>query len=157
MVCGPGADAVVADGFDDVAADCESVDRATVAPAGGATNNRTAPKVAAGGSTRQRIGPRGRIHVLATSSEPGYAAASGFLDAGGLRLPLRSDRRRISVGGGGAMLTVKLTRGQLRECRRVLKRKRKNRRRVTIRLGVVATNLAGNSSEVRAPRIRLRR
>ena len=34
VTCGPGADAVGADGFDDVAADCESVDRATVAPAG---------------------------------------------------------------------------------------------------------------------------
>jgi len=154
IACGPGRDVVVADGFDTVAADCESVDRATVpASPDVARDDGAPPKVEAGGSTRQRIGKRGRIRLLATSSEPGYVAASGFLDVAGLALPLKSNRRRVAVGGAGAVLTVKLSRRQLRECRRVLRRKR----RVTVRLGVVATDLAGNSSEVRAPRIRLRR
>jgi hypothetical protein len=48
---------------------------------------------------------------------------------------------------------VQLSRRQLREFRRAFAR----RRRVTVRLGVVATDLAGNSRAVRAPRIRLRR
>jgi len=154
VACGPGADAVVADVPDSVAADCESVDRTGMGQLPDSVGDDSkGPKVAAGGSTRQRIGRRGRIRVLATSSEPGFAAASGFLNAAGLRLPLTSDRRRVPVGGAGVTLTVKLTRRQLREARRVLKRGR----RVTVRLGVVATDLAGNSSAVNAPRIRLRR
>ena len=154
VACGPGADAVVADVPDSVAADCESVDRTGLAPLPDSLgNDRKGPKVAAGGSTRQRIGRRGRIRVLATSSEPGFAAASGFLDIAGLQLPLQSDRRRITVGGAGVTLTVKLSRRQMRQARRALKR----RRAVSVRLGVVATDRAGNSSAVRAPRIRLRR
>jgi len=91
--------------------------------------------------------------VLATSSEPGFAAASGFIDIAGLALPLKSDRKRIPVGGAGVTLTVRLSRSQMRQCRRAFKR----RRRVSVRLGVVATDLAGHSAAVRAPRIRLRR
>ena len=155
VTCGEGADQVVADSFDDVAGDCETVGRATVAPptGGGGGDDGAPPKVEAGGSTRQRIGRRGRIRVLATSSEPGFAAASGFLDVAGLNLPLKSDRRRVAVGGAGVVLTVKLSRRQMKECRRVFKR----RRRVVVRLRVVATDLAGHSSAVTAPRIRLRR
>ena len=153
VTCGDGNDEVTADSFDDVAGDCESILRASV-PASTDTlaDDGKPPKVAAGGSTRQRIGRRGRIRVLATSSEPGFAAASGFIDIAGLALPLKSDRKRIAVGGAGVTLTVKLSRSQLRQARRALKR----RRRVSVRLGVVATDLAGHSSAVRAPRIRLR-
>ena len=153
ITCGEGADRVEADTLDTTAGDCEVVLRLPVPPpqdSGGDDGAR--PRVQAGGSTLQRIGRHGRVRVLATSSERGFAAASGFLDAGGLSLPLQSDRRRITVAGGGVTLTVKLSRSQLRECRRVLARGR----RVSVRLGVVATDLAGNSAEVRAPRIRLR-
>ena len=154
VACGDGADEVTADSFDDVAGDCESALRASVpAAAGTVADDGAPPKVAAGGSTRQRIGRRGRIRVLATSSEPGFAAASGFLDVAGLALPLKSNRGRIAVGGAGVTLTVKLSRRQMRQSRRALKRKR----RVSVRLGVVATDLAGHSAAVRAPRIRLRR
>ena len=154
VTCGEGTDQAIVDSLDEVAGDCESVQRATVAPQpGGGDDDGVAPKVEAGGSTRQRIGRQGRIRVLATSSEPGFAAASGFLDVAGLALPLQSDRKRIEVAGAGVVLTVRLSRSQMKECRRVLRRQR----RVSVRLGVVATDLAGNSSAVRAPRIRLLR
>ncbi len=153
--CGDGIDQVEADSFDDLAADCEGVQRAVVRrPADGAgRGDSVPPKVRAGGSTRQRLGRRRRVRVLATSSERGFVAASGFLDVAGLALPLRSDRRPVAVAGGGVVLTVKLGRRQLRECRRAFKRGR----RVSVRLGVVATDLTGNSAAVRAPRIRLLR
>ena len=38
------------------------------------------------------------VRVLATSSEPGFAVASGFLD--GLALPLKSTGGRIARGPG---------------------------------------------------------
>ena len=60
------------------------------------------PKVQAGGSTRQRVGRRGRVRMLATSSEPGFLAASGFLHVAGLNLPLKSDRQRVAVGGAAS-------------------------------------------------------
>lgn len=155
VACGDGADQVEADSFDELAPDCEGVQRAVVAPPADAAGraDRTPPRVRAGGSTRQRVGRRGRLRVLATSSERGVVAASGFLDVAGLALPLQSDRRPIAVAGGGAVLTVRLSRRQRRECRRAFAR----RRRVTVRLGVVATDLTGNSAAVRAPRVRLRR
>lgn len=92
------------------------------------------------------------MRVLGTSSERGFVAASGFLDVDGLKLPLQSNRCRIAVGGAGVVLTVTLTRAQLRRARRALSR----RRRVGVRLGVVATDLAGRSRATRSPGIRLR-
>jgi hypothetical protein len=155
VTCGEGADQVDADSVDELAGDCEGVQRTTVAPpADGVGGDDTVPpRVRAGGSTLQRIGRSGRVRVLATSSERGFVAASGFLDVAGLALPLRSDRRRVAVAGGGVRLTVKLSRRQMRACRRAFVRGRS----VSVRLGVVATDLAGNSGVTRAPRIRLRR
>jgi hypothetical protein len=106
-----------------------------------------------GGATLQRAGSRGRLHLVATSSERGTISASGFLDVAGLSLPISAQRRPVTVGGGGVQLTVKLSARQLRECRRAWARKR----RVVARLGVVATDRAGNSTPVRAPAVRLAR
>lgn len=154
VACGPGSDSVEADTSDDVAGDCESVVRSTVAapPDAGATGSDTrAPVVRAGASTLQALTRSGRVRIAATSSERGFLSASGFLRSKGLNLPISSDRRRVDVAGGGALLTVRLSGRSLREARRALSRKRE----VGVRVGVVATDAAGNSAQVRAPRIRL--
>jgi Ca2+-binding RTX toxin-like protein len=153
--CGGGRDRVDADTLDDVAIDCEDVQRRPVVPpadAGATTDDRTGPRVESGGKTVQRLG-RGRIHLLATSSERGFLAASGFVDVAGISVPLQSDRRRVTVAGGGAELTMRLKGRQLRLCRRALDRNR----RCSIRMWAVGTDLAGNSTRARSIRIRLRR
>ena len=152
--CGTGADNVQADAADEVAGDCESVVRSAVVPPPDAEStgaDTTAPIVRAGASTLQRLTRSGRVRIAATSSERGFLSASGFLQTKGLNLPISSDRRRVSVAGGGALLTVTLRGRSLREARRALARKRG----VSVRVGVVATDAAGNSADVRAPRIRL--
>ena len=152
--CGPGRDRVDADTLDDVAIDCEDVARRPVVPPAdaGATDDRTGPRVQAGGLTRQRLG-RGRIRLLATSSERGFLAASGFLDVSGISLPLQSDRRRVTVAGGGVELTVRLRGGRYARCRRAVRRGRA----CSIRMWAVGTDLSGNSTRARPIRIRLRR
>jgi hypothetical protein len=153
LACGPGADRAEADTVDVVAADCETVTLTAVTPPPGvAADDRRAPTVRAGGPVRQRLRP-GRVHVLATSSEPGFLAASGSLDVAGISLPVQSTRKRVAVAGGGAKLTVKLSRRHVRLARRALARKRRAR----LRMFAVATDLAGNSRQSRPVRIRLRR
>ncbi len=153
--CGAGTDVVDADTLDVIGDGCERVTRTLTAPppAGGTTGrDRTPPRVRVGGATLQRAG-RGRLHLVATSSERGSISASGFLDVAGLSLPISAQRRAVTVGGGGVQLTVKLSARHLRECRRAWARGR----RVVARLGVVATDRAGNSTPVRAPAVRLAR
>jgi len=156
IVCGDGADRVEADTLDDVATDCEAAERTATAPPpdeGGGARDRTPPRVETGGSTIQRLGRSARITLAATSSERGTVAASGALEVGGTGLPLTGRRARVAVAGAGVELKIRLTRSQQRVVRRALRRGR----RVTVRLEVVATDSAGNSAAVRAPRIRLRR
>ncbi len=153
IACGPGADRVDADTADVVAADCEVVARTAITPPSGVSvDDRRAPTVRAGGPVRQRLRPR-RVHLLATSSEPGFLAASGSLDVAGISLPVQSTRKRVAVAGGGAKLTVKLSRRHLRLARRALARGR----RASLRMFAVATDLAGNSRQAKPMRIRLRR
>ena len=81
--CGDGADRVDADGFDSVAGDCEAVSRtATAAPpdAGRTATDTTAPTVDASAVTLQRLGSRGVVKVVGTSSERGTLGASGYID-----------------------------------------------------------------------------
>jgi Ca2+-binding RTX toxin-like protein len=156
LICGGGYDRVDADTVDQIAGDCEEVTRTLTPPPPGdwsSGEDTVDPRVKAGGPTVQRIGRRGLIRIAASSSERGTLAASGFLDAAGLSLPLSSNRRRVTVGGGGVTLTVKLKPRELRIARRALRRGR----RVVARLSVVATDSAGNSSQRRVPLIRLRR
>jgi hypothetical protein len=152
--CGAGRDRVAADTLDDVAIDCEEVGRRPVVPPqdSGETNDRTGPRVEAGGKTVQRPGRRS-VKLLATSSERGYLAASGSLDVSGISLPLQSDRRRVTVAGGGVRLTVRLNGRHIRLCDRALSRGRRCR----IRMWAVGTDLAGNSTRARLVRIRMRR
>ncbi|HEV3379245.1 MAG TPA: thrombospondin type 3 repeat-containing protein [Thermoleophilaceae bacterium] len=150
--CGDGSDTVEADTVDRVTGDCENVARAFVAaPTTGAEDGKP-PRLEVGAPVLQRLG-RGRVvRVYATSSERGAVSASGALRMGGLALPVKTiDRKRIRVGGGGAVLTYRVRGRHWREARRALARGRK----VTLRLGVVATDRAGLTTERRAPAIRL--
>jgi hypothetical protein len=149
---GDGADTVDADTFDRVAADCENVARVfSAAPVTGAEDGKP-PRLEVGAPVLQRLGRSRVVRVYATSSERGAVSASGGLTIGGLTLPVKTiDRERIRVGGGGAMLTYRVRGRHWRETRRALRRGRK----VTLRLGVVATDRAGLSTERRAPAIRL--
>jgi hypothetical protein len=151
--CGAGQDKVDADTLDDVALDCEDVSRLpTPVPEGGGTTgrDRVAPKVRVGGSTVQH---GTHLTLVATSSERGTISASGFVDLAGLSLPVTADVQRVGIGGGGVKLTAKLNARQRREATRAWRRKRK----VVVRLGVVATDRAGNSARVQAPAVRLLR
>jgi len=153
--CGDGTDTVDADTFDLLATDCESTSRVEVVPppeSGRTATDTAAPAVDAGAVTLQRLGRRGVVKVVGTSSERGTLGASGYISAGGINFPLGNVSRPVKVAGGGVELSLKLSKAQLRAAKRALKRKR----RVTIHLSVVATDAAGNSAEKRAPRIRMR-
>lgn len=152
--CGAGADVVDADTVDRVASDCETITRTlSTPPEGGEADDGKRPLLDVGAPTIQSVGASRRVRVYATSTKRGTISASGFLNVAGLALPVRTDRRRVPVDGGGVMLTYRLTRGRWRAARAALRK----RRRVELRLGVVATDLAGRSRRRNAPRIRLAR
>jgi hypothetical protein len=153
--CGGGADRVDADTFDEIQPTCESVLRRLVAPPPGyesTAGDVTPPEVRAGGSTLQRM-RKGRVRMLATSSERGVLAASGFLDTAGIALPLQSDRIDVPVAGGGVKLTIQLSRRERRLASKSLRRGRK----ATVRMWAVGTDAAGNSARAKSLRIRLRK
>ena len=153
VTCGAGIDTVRADTVDEVAADCESVERAFVAPPSGeqAGEDKTKPTLQAGGSTAQRISLRRRLVRVAVSlSERGEVSASGILFAGGINTPAKTKSYRIDVAGGGVTILIKLTKRQARLAMRDLDR----RRRVSLRVNVVGSDLAGNS--VVHPRLKFR-
>ena len=125
---GPATDKVEADTLDDVALDCEDVTRLpTAAPAAAGPPGATARRRACGSAARpiQRAGKGYRAKLVATSSERGTIAASGFMEIGDLSLPISTDRHRVGVGGGGVELTFKLTARENREAAKAWKRKRK--------------------------------
>ena len=147
--CGAGSDTVEADTLDQIGGDCESVSRVAT-QGGGTADDGKPPKLQVGALTLQRLGKSRTVRVYATSSERGTVSASGGLTIGGLVLPVKTiDRKRIKVGGGGAVLTYKLRGRHWREARRRLRRGGA----VVLRLGVVATDLAGRSTERKAPAI----
>lgn len=152
--CGDGADEVDADTTDTVAGDCESVSRTATPPPAEASDaaDTTAPRVSARGAKRQRLRGSG-IRLRGSSSERGTMAASGFLELGGERLPVRSRRIKLSSADENVAVPIRLSRSQLARARRALSRGR----RVSVRVTVVVTDAAGNSGAARAVRVRLRR
>jgi hypothetical protein len=156
VTCGDGNDKVVADTVDEVKPDCEDVARNAVAgstdePIG---NDKRRPRCEAGGLTSQRVSARRRsLYIAATSNERGEIQASGFLDVGGLNVPLKAKPKPVKVAGGGVELVVRLSRSTMRSVLRDLRRGR----RVTARVNVVATDRAGNTSRPVRLRITLRR
>lgn len=156
ITCGGGTDTVRADTVDEVAADCENVQRSFVAPPSSeqAGDDTTKPVLKAGGATVQRVSRRRRVvRIAATLSEQGQVSASGFLDAGGINTPIKTRSYDIDVAGGGVTILVKLSRAQMRKVMRDLRR----RRRVHVRVNVVGSDRAGNSVVHRTLKIRLRR
>ncbi len=152
--CGDGDDRVDADTLDVVDGDCERVERTpTTAPPGSEGDDGIAPQLEADAARVQRIRARRTIRVLAASSERGTVATSGQLEVGDVNLPIRTVRRTVRVAGEGIELRVVLTRAHWRSALRALRRGR----RVRVRLGVVATDLAGNSRLRRLRAITLHR
>jgi hypothetical protein len=149
--CGDGDDAVDADTFDEVAPDCESVSRTTTAPTDAGADDGLPPELDVGAPTLQRVGRSRRVRAYATSSERGTISASGALEIAGLAVPVKTGRQRVEVAGGGVVLSYRLRAGRWRAVRRALRLGRP----VAVRLGVVATDLAGRSRRRNAPRIRL--
>ena len=153
--CGPGTDSILADTVDDLT-DCENADRQFVAPPADqpAADDKTRPKLQAGGSTSQRITRRrGVIRVAATSSEKGLIQATAFLAAGGINSKLKPLSAKVTVAGGGAELKLELTKRLLRLAWRDLLKHRHPRVRVT----VSCVDEAGNTSAAKHFWIALRR
>ena len=148
IACGPGADVVKADQLDVVAPDCESVERSSVEPPPTkADGDETAPLVALRAPSSRRIG-RGRVPVEVRSLETGEAVASASLAVGGVDLRVRSVRRSVQPATW-TKLTLKLSKSQVRRVRRA------GRARLTV--AAIASDRAGNTSEPKTARIRLRR
>jgi hypothetical protein len=156
VVCGTGIDTVRADTVDDVAGDCEKVERVFIAPPAdeGTADDKTKPVVKSGGSTSQRVSKRKRtVRVAASLSEKGEVSASGFLDAGGLNTPVKTKSYKVDVAGGGVTIVIKLSNRQMKLILRDLGK----RRRVTLRVNVVGSDAAGNSTVAKTLKIKLRR
>lgn len=154
ITCGGGTDTVRADTVDEVAADCEKVERTFIAPPSGqqAGEDKTKPVLKAGGSTAQRISMRRRLVRVAVSlSEVGEVSASGILFADGINTPVKTRSYEIDVAGGGVTILIKLTRRQVRMVLRDIERRG---RRVFLRVNVVGSDEAGNS--VVHPRLKIR-
>ena len=153
VACGDGADEVDADTFDHVDAACEAVSRTfTPPPSGSSGDEPGAPTIEVGALSTQRPGDSRRLEVVATSSEPGALSASGFFTIAGLSRPVQVERREVTVGGAGAILRYRIPAARWDRARAALEAGRK----VSLVLGVVATDLAGNTSERRAPRVSVR-
>jgi Ca2+-binding RTX toxin-like protein len=165
VACGVGADRAQIDGGDRVA-DCESVEgvaAAEGAPEPGSSPatpeaqppapDTVAPRLRAGGLTRQRLGRRGFVRVAATVTEAAELYATGYAEISGVRHALGRTRADVTFGGGGAELRIKLDPPALRAARRALRRKR----RALVVISVLATDRAGNSTPVTLPRILLQR
>ena len=153
--CGEGEDAATVDAFDK-ATGCENLTRRDVAPpAGGpAAVDQRRPTLQIGGKTLQRIGTSRRsVAIAVTASEVARIDASGFVEAGGLNLRLSPRTTKVTVGGGGATLSLTLTRSQVRRVLADLRRRRHPR----IRMTLSATDPAGNTSRPRHMAIRLTR
>lgn len=154
--CGPGTDKVDADTLDQVPADgsCEDVARTQTAPPAGtvaAEKDTVAPTLKVGATTRQRLRSAGTVRLLATSSEVGSVAASGFVEIAGVRLPLPTVRRSVALAGAGVAIDLRLSATQRARARRALARGH----RVRVVAAVVGTDATGNSSERAAPAIRV--
>lgn len=164
VVCGAGVDRVTVDPADSLPESpqaCESIDRAAATEGGDppppgteAPPDRTPPVLTVGGSTVQRLPRRGRIVILAATSEPGAIVASGVARIGRARHRLRPVTRRVTLAGGGVRLTVALPRRALAPARRAVARGR----RVAVVVRVIARDAAGNVTPIGVQRsIRLQR
>ncbi len=148
IACGTGADRVVADQLDAVAADCETVDRRQVEPpTTTAEGDETPPLVSVRAPASRRVGS-GRIGLEAKSLEQGEISASAFLSVSGLRLRVPAVSRAVPEQTW-KRLSLRLSRAQVRRVRRA------GSARLVV--AAIATDRAGNASAARTVRIRLRR
>lgn len=166
--CGAGTDNVNADATDRLV-NCETEQREQVAPPPGGggggggsvggpqgvrVEDDVRPVLQAGGATSQRVTMRRRrVRLAVSASERVLVNVSGFLEARGRNLKVKNAQTRIEVPGGGAYVTLKLTRAQARAVRADLRRRRRPRLRIT----VSAVDPAGNTSPAQRLVIALRR
>lgn len=144
ITCGAGGDTVRADTVDEVAIDCEVVERTYVAPPSYAAreNDRRAPRL----KIRRTHGSVKRVKAKVRSSERGEVTASGFLKAGGLNSALPTVTRQVRRRRATVALKLRLDARQRRRVRRDLSRGRRPRARIV----VAATDAAGNTRTRRA-------
>lgn len=150
--CGDGTDTITAD-VQDKLTGCENVTTQNITgveeePAG---NDTTRPKVDYGGSGRQRAGSG--VRFVATCTEKGIVQAAGYVDSGGINHALKLVERKLTVGGGGAVLKLKFTSRIKRSVRNDLRKRRTPRVRVTLS----CVDVAGNTSRARKFWIKLKR
>ena len=146
--CGDGTDTVNADQLDEVNGNCENVKRQFVEAVAGqsAASDKTPPKLQAGAYSTQRISlTRRTIRVAGTSSEQGIIGVTGYLAVGGINDRLVPASKKVTVGGGGVDLVIKLSKRQVRLALGALRKHHKARCHVV----VAATDAAGNTSRIR--------
>ena len=154
--CGDGSDRVVADEADVAGAEqgCEAVERAapgTGEPGGGGGFAAGALQVRLGGVTRQRLSA-GRVAIDATATRAAELTPTGVLKAGGRHMSLTGPKRRVTVDGGGVVLTLRVTPAARALARRALRA----HRRVTVAVLVLARDASGARARRRMPSIVLR-
>lgn len=144
LECAAGADAALADTRDAVAADCERSELVEVAPP--PPRDTEDPTLRVRSRSRQR---GSRVRLTATLSEPGTVRASATVRVGSGSTQLPDVTRPVRSAGGRVRLTLRLSATARERLRR--------RRRLVVRVSVLATDAAGNpSAEVRRT-VRLRR
>jgi Ca2+-binding RTX toxin-like protein len=150
--CGEGTDTVTADAQDKLTA-CENVTLQNVAapteqPTG---DDKVRPKVEIGGSSSQKLGKSVRFAV--TCSEKGLIQAVGVVDAGGISDATKGVTRKVTVGGGGVIVKLKLLKRHQRNIRKDFAKHRKPRVKVILS----CVDNAGNTSRARRFWISLRK
>ncbi len=93
------------------------------------------------------------MRFVATCSEKGIVQAGGYLDSGGINQGLKLVSKKVSVGGGGGLLTLKFNSRHKRSIRNDLRKNRRPRVRVTLS----CVDVAGNTSAPKRFWINLRR
>lgn len=144
--CGEGNDTVVADAQDQLIS-CENVttQNITASPEQqqSTVDDKSAPTVTVGGSSNQKA--KKSVRFFVTCSERGIVQAIGFVDASGLNSALKGFNKKVDVGGGGVLVTLKLQKRVMRLIKSDLRKKRKPR----VRVQIACVDAAGNTSKPR--------
>jgi Ca2+-binding RTX toxin-like protein len=147
--CGVGADIAVVDQHD-VTSDCESVDRQTVAPGGGAVGGGRVDVSFAVSRQRLLTALRRGLKVTVSCRQPCRTRGEFLVSSGLLARSVRVARGSKTLRRAGrATLVLKFTRKAKRKLRRY--------RRVKGTVRVRATRLGGGGANVKRRRITLRR
>lgn len=152
--CGEGNDTVVADAQDELTG-CENVTTQNITASAeqqqSTVDDKTAPTVTVGGSSNQRA--KSSVRFFVTCSEKGIVQAIGYVDAAGINSALKGSNKKVDVGGGGVLVTLKLQKRVMKMIKADLRKKRKPR----VRVQIACVDAAGNTSKPRKFWVGLRR